>query len=237
MNPIGFTTGVLYPHIAATEALPLLTGQGVTCVEIGQSYSDPSENLRRLTKDDLAPFSYVSLHATGSIQFGKNDDTLDSFARIEAIHKERPLDLVVFHPDVIEEISVFNGLPFPIAFENMDVLRDKYINVADMQTLFDVVPEAKMVLDVNHVWTIDKSMQLAHEFWDAFGDRIAEVHLSGYSKLHDPLFETGQREIIEAIEHLDVQIIVESQLASAEDIAQERTYIEQTIKEIKAACS
>ena len=52
-------------------------------------------------------------------------------------------------------------------------------------------------------------MELAREFIKEFGDRLAEIHLSGYIKYHELIYVTKQREILEAIPELNIPIILE----------------------------
>ena len=74
-------------------------------------------------------------------------------------------------------------------------------------------------------------MGLAKDFYSKFKDRIAQIHLSGYTGYHDPIFQTKQEEIIKAIQDFEVPIIIESVLAP-EDLEKERQYILKVISGI-----
>lgn len=230
--PIGFATGVFYKHNLGTKkSLKLLREAGVKAVELDRDIVMPdTDTIETFERGDFDDFEYISLHAP-TWEWGHNRETSLIFKKISTLQTLCDLDLVVVHPDTIEDISVFQDCTFPIAFENMDWRKDDFHTVKDMKPLFEIIPSAKMVLDVNHVWTHDTTMQLAHELYEAFHDRITEIHLSGFSKLHDPLFKTKQREIIEAIEDFSVQIIVESQLP-LDGVEKERSYIEETIIDV-----
>ena len=82
----------------------------------------------------------------------------------------------------------------------------------------------KLVLDVNHCFTNDATFALTRDFYQRLGDRIVQIHLSGFQTLHEPLFLTRQKEIVYNIENSTVPIIIESILAPA-DLEREREYI------------
>ena len=142
--------------------------------------------------------------------------------------KKVRLDLVVFHPDTVEDFSVFENLGFNIGFENMDNRKKSCKSVDDIESVMLRNNDFKFILDLNHCYTNDSSMKLALEFYERLGNRISQIHLSGFRELHDPLFETEQLEIIRSIQSFDVPIIVES-LVNPETIVLERDYILQNI--------
>jgi hypothetical protein len=50
-------------------------------------------------------------------------------------------------------------------------------NAADLESVFDVYPEAGFCLDVAHVWTNDPTLRLAHDLLDSFGQRLRQLHV------------------------------------------------------------
>lgn len=170
-------------------------------------------------------FSYYSLHAP-AVDFIYRDDevTHSLLSRIEKLHEKYNFDLIVFHPDIVEDFTIFQKYNIPLAFENMDHRKSVAVDIEGMKEIFALV-DAKMVLDLNHCYTIDPSMNLAREFYDNFKDKIAEIHLSGFETFHEPLYKTKQLEIIEAIPDLNLSIIIEAGQNSVEDIKNEFGYI------------
>jgi len=55
------------------------------------------------------------------------------------------------------------------------------------------------VLDLCHVYELDRTMALADRLLDAFGDRLEEIHVSGYAGYHDPLCVTMQEPVVAAV--------------------------------------
>lgn len=227
---LGFSTGCLYKTHRVKESLKVMRELGYPAAEL--MFNDlqrmKEENqLRELSAPDFEGFDYVSVHAP-MVAYGKNEDTDYVFAEFAWLDGIRKIDRVVFHPDRVEDFSVLEGAGFPIALENMDNRKQAYRYPEDFENILGCYPELMLVLDVNHVYTNEPTMELAGRFYERFGDRIAEIHLSGFSELHDPLFRTKQAGIVRAIRDLSAPIIVES-LLDATDLENERSYILDTI--------
>ena len=186
--------------------------------------------LDEILVEDLIGFKYVSLHAP-KFNYGKNDDTKFIFEKIGKINKIRKLDTVVFHPDPIEDFNVFKNVKFSVSFENMGDKKLSHQKPEDFDKIFSSSDKYRLVLDVNHIYTNDKSMNLVKGFYKKFGGRISQFHVSGYTGYHDPLFKTGQVEIVKAISDFNTPMIIES-VISAEDLEEERNYIIKLISEL-----
>lgn len=222
---IGFNTSDI-DIIPLLQKIDLFLAEGCTALEIGMM---SLEREKQLTPDlDKVPwdkFSYHSLHAP-VIDFIYRDDevTHSLLSRIEKLHEKYNFDLIVFHPNIVEDFNIFQKYNFPLAFENMDSRKTIATDVEGMKKIFALV-DAKMVLDLNHCYTVDPSMNLAREFYENFKDRISEIHLSGFETFHDPLYKTEQLEIIQAIPDKNLPIIIEAGQNSVEDIKNEFNYI------------
>ena len=233
MVNLGFSTGCFYQSgLHERKKLELIATAGCKAVELG--FVELTDFLGKqlsqfavLTKTDLAPFDYVSLHAPIHT-YGRNELTKRVLGLIRDFHtRVRPLNLVVFHPDNVQEFSVFENCGLPVAFENMDARKAFGQSPSDMLSLMDVDENRRMVLDVNHSYTIHGTPYLAAAFWQRLWSWIDQVHLSGYAPpdhSHWPLFKTGQIEIIRSIQNWNLPIIVESVLAP-EELVLERDYI------------
>jgi hypothetical protein len=229
---LGFTTGSLHKEFATKEALASLKNSGIKVVELGFAKMDSIYEgwADNLSKEDLESFDYVSLHSP-IIQYGDNSETKLVFEKIGNIDNIRKLDLVVIHPNTIEDFSVFDTKNFPIGFENMDNRKLTHKTSEEMKRVLENNDNYSLVLDVNHVYSNDKTMSLAKEFYSKSGSRIKEIHLSGYDGYHEPLFKTKQTEIIEAIQDFNVPIINEATIASG-DIKTEMDYMIKEIEQI-----
>ena len=222
---VGFSLGCFWRESKPKEIIKFLQENGIRAVELKAmiSLEHASDPLSSYTKEEFIGFSFASYHAP-KFPYGKNRETLKFLEEVAHLHELCPLDLLVVHPDIVEDFSVFSDLSFPVGFENMDTQKKSHRTVADMQKLLSQNPSWRMVLDLNHCFVNDPSMELARDFYDALGDRIAEIHLSGFRKIHDPLFETKQEIIIRSLRNTNVPIIIESQM-NLDQAFQERDYI------------
>jgi hypothetical protein len=118
----------------------------------------------------LDAFERVSLHAP--IRFESAAATNETIASLPLVGD------VIFHPDTCGEERL-DGLGPRVVFENMDVAKPSGRSVADLHRVFERHPEAGFCLDVAHVWTNDRSLQLGHDLLDAFGGRLRQLHVSG----------------------------------------------------------
>ncbi|MBI4160330.1 MAG: hypothetical protein HY506_00285 [Candidatus Yanofskybacteria bacterium] len=234
MENLGFSTGCLYKSgLDLKERLELLGSIGCRTIELGfirlNEFFDGQ--LLALTRRDLQSFNYISLH-TPKHDYCDDDKTSEIFKTILKFNDRRMLDLVVIHPDTVTDFSIFKAnSPLPIAFENMDSRKASYKSAEDMQRLlmhtFSQDCEFGMVLDVNHAYTNDQSLHLTATLWQKFYQWIDQIHLSGFDPqngYHDPLFKTGQKEIVQSVENANLPIIIESVLDPGELVC-ERDYI------------
>lgn len=222
---IGFSTGAFHPRFRVREALPVIASTGCRVVELGPDLVGEADVIR---PDELAPFSYVSLHAPKR-NYGRDAQTRKLFSAIGRIHEIRPLNLVVFHPDTISDFSLFRDLPYPVAFENMDCFKKSYINPRQMAELLAQDRRWGFVLDAAHIFSNDPTMKLADAYDHLLGDRIVEFHVSGFTSFHEPLIETDQAQIVTAIRRAGIPIIIESQIQEPENLLRERDYVLQSL--------
>ena len=228
---LGFSTGVLHKTHRTKDALKIMKDLGYDTVELGFVKLNRIEEgwLEELSEKDLGGFEHISFHAP-VFNYGKNEGTDYIFKKIEKINNMRKLDAVVFHPDPIEDFGVFHEVNFNVALENMDNRKNSYHKAKDFDEIFSQTNKYKLVLDVNHIYTNDASMELAKSFYQKLKDRIVEIHLSGYAGYHEPLFQTKQVNIIKAVQNIKMPIIIES-LLSLEDLEKERNYILKNLKQ------
>ncbi len=73
--------------------------------------------------------------------------------------------------------------------ENMDRRKPIGRNVGELRQIFDWLPEARFCFDIGHARQVDPSMTEASLLLGAFGDRLAEVHISevNTASRHDPI--------------------------------------------------
>ncbi len=212
MRIIGFSHGVLHEIINpySRENIELLKNCGSNAIEIHCHFAREAELLGGILPF-LHGFDYISIHCPCDIRYGNNTETKLLLEKLTAFYRSAGAQLMVVHPDRVDDWNVFADFKVNWAAENMDDRKQGFKDVASMSALLRSLPDWGLVLDVGHCKVNDKTMKLAYDFVAEFRDRIREIHLSGYETIHDPLYRTKQVEIIEACRQLEVPIIIESE--------------------------
>lgn len=226
----GFSTGPLWQTIPQKEALRLVRAAGCNAVELGLINFDrfKTDWLDELSEEDFVGFEWISVHSS-KITYGNNPDTRYIFDKLARLNKLVSLDCIVIHPDIVEDFSVFQNTDLPFAFENMDKRKESFQTPEELDELTKKYGFNKFVLDVNHIFTVDPTMELAKRFYEIVGDRIVEIQVSGYKTLHDPFVETQQTNIIKAVQNPNVPIIDEAKIA-ADILEAEREFVLKHLK-------
>jgi len=218
---LGISTGCVRQHLTLPETLGFYRRVGVTAVELGYAALQKEQPLQ---PSDLQGFRRVTLHAPKA-DYGDAVVTQAIFTEIERINDFCPLKLIVFHPDLVPDLSLLATCPVPFALENMDHRKPSHQRASEMQSALNNSATAGMVLDLNHIYTNDPSMKLADNFYTALRGHIIQVHVSGYRPLaHEPLFKTKQTVILDALQDTAVPIIVEGEM-KPDDVTRELDYI------------
>lgn len=228
---IGFSTARITDESLAVQIRTWL-GLGCNAVEFSLDTSRDLTIVRKHIDRMEKPFEYMSIHAPRPDDlYSDNPQTHEILSSLESFCAEYPIRLVNVHPVDVIDWDVFETYTLPLALENMDRDKDAAQSVSEMKTLFDRV-DAKMVLDINHCYSLDPSMQLAHDMYAAFKDRIAEIHVSGISQLpHDSLYDADEQIIVDFLKDKDLPMIIESfdAQASVEELAKEYHYIKKML--------
>lgn len=219
---IGFGTGSFYKNLqpVSKEATDLVKGTGCNAIEFCALNPERLDFFKDINVDN---FRHVSLHAP-DIEYRNDSFSLGVLNKIEKLHKRFNFKTVVVCPNYVVDFSVFEGFDFPLSFENMDKRKNFGTSVEDMRKIFNLLPNAKFVLDLTHVFTNDNSMKLAKEFVKEFKDRLVEIHLSGYrihsdgdEQQHYPICVSKQKEILDSVP-FGIPIIIESVFPKTERI-------------------
>lgn len=221
---IGFATGFLwhtYP-CASKEILKICKGIGCNAIELHCSIEE-FELMRKLTKNDLRDFEFISFHTSYST---KNHKLLDE---VQKFHNKLQFDAIVIHPDKIENWNDLKSYDMPFCIENMDATKRIGKTLKSMKEIMSK-SDYKMTLDINHCYGNDPTLKLAEDLWNEFKDRINHFHLSGYKELHDPLVVTNQAEFIDFVKNKHRPIIIESVCQDAKQAKKEFDYIVDNLK-------
>jgi hypothetical protein len=172
---VGPSTGYM---VGARGDWPRLTAAAETCsldvVELSALSAEELPSLLRFLADaGSLPFGHVSVHGPSKGWDGTPAALATALASIAPY-----VDGIVMHPETLGDVGAFADVGGRLRLENMDTRKDDARTVAELARFFDALPEARFCFDVAHAQLHDPGMGLAHELLDAFGDRLAEVHVS-----------------------------------------------------------
>jgi endonuclease IV len=216
---IGFSTGCFY-KIADDQVvrLEMIRELGIKTAEL--MLNDPHyvfdldiAKVSKISRD----FEHLSIHAPVRIDFSYGNGSKSEqavIARLEKICSLIDITVVVFHPDTIVDFEVVGGWNFPVALENSDWRKVIGKTFRSMKMLIKKA-QVPMVLDVNHIFSNDRSMESFENYTDEFGEHIAEFHVSGFDKekLHIPLHSVDQKNlaaVLPFVRQHGAPIIIES---------------------------
>ena len=225
---LGFSTGCLYKthERVSKETFDVFRKIGCNAIEVTCKDKEAIKKLiKEISPSDLLGFSYVSLHAP-------NVCDIETLNLLQEAQKIFNFETIVLHPEEVENWDIFRKFNLPFTIENMDWRKEIGKSVESMEDIFSKL-DVHMVLDINHCFTVDRSMQLAQNMFEKFHARISELHLSGFENFHEPLFRTKQMEIINAIPGKNIPIIIESGCETVEDVKAEFAFIKSFLEKKK----
>jgi len=222
---IGFGTGFLYKTHSRISAETVKLCKEIGCNAIELNPHDDAEFflLDKLKKKDLAGFDFISLHAPEKLEKAILD-------QIQLLHNRFGFDAITIHASDLarhQEILKTYGMPFSI--ENVDNRKENGRTLEEMKSIM-AGSDYGVVLDINHAYINDPTLQLADSLWEEFKGRISHFHLSGYKGFHDPLIETHQTEFINFVKDKNKPIIIESVLETPAEAKEEFDYIIKFLK-------
>jgi len=172
MRTIGFSTGAL-SRGDFRKGIVLQEGRtdAIELSALRESELDPL--VAAVPGLPLEQFSFVSLHAPSRrVQFSERQ----LVERLEEITAH--VAGVVVHPDVIDDPAEWRRIEASVFLENMDQRKRCARTAREMQPYFDSLPRARFCFDLGHARQVDPTLSVAAELLWAFGDRLAEIHIS-----------------------------------------------------------
>ncbi len=215
MRPIGFSTGAL-ARANFRLGLEMIGAAGIKVVELSAlREAEVRPLLEALDEIRAMDFEYVSVHAPSSYQKGNEE------ALIEALRRGVPEEWnVILHPDAVDRLERWAALGKRLLIENMDKRKTTGRFVRELEEVFEVLPAARFCFDVAHARQVDTTMWEASRLLEAFGDRLAQVHISELSsssrhhRLSIPAVWRIQR--VAGLIPEDVPIIIEAPVGADE---------------------
>ena len=184
MRRIGFSTGAI-ARGDFRSALAVMNRHNLDVVELSAlRVGELRPLVEAIPALDLTGFHFVSIHAPS--KFAKEEEAgvlelLLPLARL-GFH-------IVVHPDTLFNLSRWRELGGHLLIENMDKRKPIGRTVDELAGFFKDLPEAHFCFDIGHARQVDPSMTEAALLLHAFGNRLAEVHMSevNTASRHDPL--------------------------------------------------
>jgi hypothetical protein len=197
----------------SNEAISLIKTVKCEAIELCAIKPERIDNLENINSKSLTDFKYVSLHAP-DITYENSVETNSVLEKIFSAQKKFHFNTIVICPNFVKDWTVFDHYSLPIAFENMDSRKSFGTTIKDIEFILKK-KDFMVVLDLTHAYTIEKTTQLAQEFYNKFADLIVETHISGYAvhgedeQQHYPAHLLKHQEIFKFIPK-KVPIIIES---------------------------
>jgi hypothetical protein len=187
MRLFGYSTGAIALGDFA-RALDVLSKYNFDAVELSALRISEVEPLINALPDlDLSRYKYVSFHAPSSFTEGEEEHLVWLLSKLPA---DWP---IVLHPDAIYSSQYWQPISHRLAIENMDRRKNTGRTVLELRKFFEMMPEARMCLDLGHARQVDPSMVSAYLLLKAFADRIVQLHVSEVDTLnrHDLISRAG----------------------------------------------
>ena len=224
-GPIGFSTGALAGGdvrraLAALGQVP--AGAALRAVELSAlREAELGPLLAALPELEaagaLAPFAHVSLHAPSAMARSREAEHAAALVRL-LVPRGMPC---IVHPDALRAPATWAGLGALLLVESMDGRKPTGRTADELARTFDALPEARLCFDVAHAWHVDETMAEGRRILAAFGDRLAQVHLSGIDRRArhrrlDPAMLDALARVADRIPP-SVPVILESPIPPGED--------------------
>jgi len=190
--PLGFSAGKYFDEPTFLKRLDFFLTIGCNALEVHPNMSNEKGFcISSKVAEKIRLFEYISLHSpTDLCSFNYTETSKQMCSTISDWVKNLGVKQVVVHPDTITDSECLHKTGWTLAIENMGVTKADGRNVKQMKKWLDIFPAANMVLDLHHVFANDRTMKLAHSFWNSFSDRITQIHISGFEskrEMHQPL--------------------------------------------------
>ena len=219
-HPIGFSTGFFYKidrALAPAEKLRRLARSSTEVLELHLSdLLDGDWNPTPEETELIGSFAYRSIHLPGYVRY-PGPETKKMLTQLPRIIEAVRPHTAVLHPDAVDDFQwvadTFAPFECRLAVENMDWRKTVGITVESMRAAFERLPDAGWVFDVNHIYTLDPSMELGRQLYAAFSDRLVHYHVSGFGgpeSLHACLADTHEDEILACVFDDGKPLVLES---------------------------
>ena len=172
MKHVGFSTGAisLGNFEQAIRLLQDLPGDAIELSALRVNEIRPL--VEALPHLNLCRYEHISVHLPS------NFSAEEEVAIGELLWNLPHTWLLILHPDVIHDFSIWRRFAGRIAIENMDRRKSRGRTAEELDCCFTQLPEAKLCFDIGHARQFDPSMAEAYLILSRFSSRLAQVHVS-----------------------------------------------------------
>jgi hypothetical protein len=173
MEMIGYSTGSL-ARSDVRGALRLLESLDMGALELSALRAHELGPLLEVISELLLDrYHNISVHAPSAFSAAEEPGIAAALLPVA-----RRGCIVVIHPDTIHDHDRWAPFGDRLAIENMDRRKPVGRTAEELRPVFRRLPEASFCLDLAHAWQCDPTMTEAARLLAAFGERLAEVHVS-----------------------------------------------------------
>lgn len=172
---IGASTGYMSGHRGDWPAMVRLAAdESIMAIELS-ALSEPElpSLLEWLDERPALPFQWVAAHGPSKQRRMPEQELV---ALLESL--TRYVEVVVLHPDKIDDVALYRELGSKLAIENMDTRKPVGQTASELEELFDELPQARLCFDVAHASAVDATMDEGRLILDRLGSRLSHVHIS-----------------------------------------------------------
>jgi hypothetical protein len=172
MSLLGYSTGAIALG-DFSRAISLLSSYAFQAIELSALRLNEVEPLMTaLPNLDLSNYRYISFHAPSVF---RDEDEEHLVSMLSLLPEHWP---IVLHPDAIHKPARWMSLSSRLAIENMDRRKGTGRSAHELTKFFELLPEARMCLDLGHSRQVDSSMVGTYQLLQAFSERIIQLHIS-----------------------------------------------------------
>ena|SRR3989344_407376 len=239
---IGPSTGWMYAKeiFLTSEQENFLREAGATAAEVAMYYWEDERllTLREGNAFDAESFPYRSVHLP---DFSPTEEAERQVAIAREVIGLADATTAVIHPLKVggeypmEIYTEMLAARVPLAVENMDRNKDSGFRLEDLVKIVREV-DCRFVLDVQHAYERDPTMEYASELFLALQDQLSHLHVSGETKNNNHALvctAINAKAILcfvsQVLSTKPLPIILEGQYESATDLGQEIKFVEREL--------
>jgi len=236
---IGPSTGWLYASKIYTtknqQAFFKSVGANAVEVFLGITQDIRVNNLLRGETFDPEIFKYLSLHLP-QLHLFKNKALI--LKKIKEIMDKQQIKRTCIHPSKLsdEDYQLIIDSGIPLSLENMDcrttTIPEEFKELISAQKKFDCY----FVLDVQHAYEHDSSMQYAQDLFEMMGPVLTHLHVSGETEnqVHTRVCESNNRgDIVEFLNKnlpkKKVPLILEGKYQNVKELKDEIQFLKKEL--------